>query len=99
MRSPSPVSGDVAQREPDQFARRIVGREMAAGFDDLAQLRVHAFDRVRGVDYAAHRWRKREERNDIGPGAAPRARHGRELLTPRTDLECRELGLCGLGAD
>ncbi len=31
--------GDVAQCQPDQLRGRLVGREMATGFDDLAQPR------------------------------------------------------------
>ena len=34
---PSPISGDIAQGQPDQLGGGLVSREMAAGLDDLAQ--------------------------------------------------------------
>jgi hypothetical protein len=36
---PSPVGGDVAQREPDQLVGGVVTGKMAARLDDLAQPR------------------------------------------------------------
>ena len=36
MRRAAPIGRDVAQRQPDQLAGRVVGWEMTARFDDLA---------------------------------------------------------------
>jgi hypothetical protein len=41
-----PIFGDVAQGQPDQFYRGVVGREMAAVFDHFPDLHVQAFDGV-----------------------------------------------------
>jgi len=98
MRRPAPVSGDIAQRQPDQLAGRVVGGKVAARLDDLAQLRVHALDRVRGVDHPPHRRREREERDHVRPCPAPGGDHGREFLAPRPGREVIELGLGRLGA-
>ena len=38
---------NVAKRQPNEFGRRIVAREMPARLDDLAQARVDALDRIR----------------------------------------------------
>ena len=43
---PSPVGGDIAQGQPDQFAGSIVTREMPACLDDLAQSGVDAFNGI-----------------------------------------------------
>lgn len=45
-----PFRENVAQREVEQLARRFVRREMAARFEDLAQLHVKTLDRVRGIE-------------------------------------------------
>ena len=93
-----PFRGDVAQREPDQLRGGFVSREMATGFDDLPQLRVDAFERVGRVDQAPDVGRKREERNDVRPGAAPGGDDRRKLPAPRPALEGVERGTRRLGA-
>jgi hypothetical protein len=62
MRGFTPIIGDVAQSQPDQFVRRVVGGKMtprlddlAQSRDDLAQSRVDAFDRVGSVDHPSDR--------------------------------------------
>ena len=49
VRRAAPLGGDVAQCQLDQFAGSLVRREMAARLDDLAHLRVYAFDGI-GID-------------------------------------------------
>ena len=93
LRCATPISGYVAQSEPDQLAGRFGGGEMAARFYDFTQLGVDALDRVRSVNHAPHRRWEREERNHIGPSATPRSDYGREFLTPRPSLENRQLAL------
>ena len=61
-RGAAPVRGDVAQGEPQQFGRRLVGREVAPGLDDLAQPHVHRLDGVGGVDDPPHLRREGKER-------------------------------------
>jgi len=87
----TPVRRDVAQRQPDQFGGRLIRREMSARLDDLAQLRVHALDRVRGVDDAANLRRERKERDDVSPRSA--------LGIPQRKQYCSEvnIGLVGSG--
>ena len=46
MGGASPIGRDVAQDQPDEFCRCLVGREVAAGLDDFAQLRIDVFDGV-----------------------------------------------------
>ena len=57
VRRAAPVGRDVAQRQPDQLVGRVVTREVAARFDDLAQPCIDALDRVGRVD---HTWRTAE---------------------------------------
>ncbi len=42
----APIGSDIAQGQPDQLAGRLVGREVAARFDDLAQQRIHALEQL-----------------------------------------------------
>lgn len=44
----SPISRDVAQRQPDQFGGRIFAGEVPARLDDLAQARVDALEFQQG---------------------------------------------------
>ena len=83
----TPVAGDVTQRQPDQLRGGLVGGEVTAGLDDLAQPRVHALDRVGGVDHFAHRGREREERDHLRPGPSPPGRHARVALAVGAHLE------------
>ena len=46
-----PIGSDVAQRQPDQLVRRVIGREMATRFDDLAEPGIHTLNRIGGVDH------------------------------------------------
>ena len=84
-----PLRGDVAERQPDQFRRRLIGREMSAGLDDLPDARMDAFEDVGRVDHAPHVGRKREERNDVRPGLPPAFTMSRKPLAPRSRGECR----------
>ena len=95
-----PRRGDIAQRQPDQFRGGLVGREMAARFDDLAHPRVDALERIGRVDHAPNLGRKREERNHLGPGAAPGRDDGRKVRAPRALLEGveRRLAASAVGA-
>lgn len=95
MSCTTPIRRDVAQGQPDEFRGCLVGREVTTGLDDLAQLRVDIFNRVRRVDDLAHTRRKRKERNHTIPGVAPRATDGREFLAPRTIRKRIEFGLSG----
>src|SRR5271157_4155852 len=67
----SPISGDIAQRQPDQLARRVVGREMTARLDDLAQPGIDALDPVGGVNHPPDRRRKGKERDHPVPRPPP----------------------------
>ena len=92
-----PCRTDVAQRQPDEFGRRVIVRKMPTGLDDLADARIEAFECVRRVDHAANVWRKRKERNHPRPGAAPRRDDRGEALAPLPVRECvqgvgREIG-------
>jgi hypothetical protein len=40
VRRSAPVGRDIAQRQPDQLARRVIARKVAARLDDLAQPRI-----------------------------------------------------------
>ena len=90
VRRALPLRGDIPDRQPDQFGRGVVVREVAARFDDLPQLRVHAFERIRGVNQPADFRRKCKEGNDVRPGAPPRRDDGGKLLAPRTAFELVE---------
>jgi hypothetical protein len=72
-RAALPFGGDVAEGEPNQLRRRLVRRKVTTGLDNLPQLRMHALERVRRVDDTPDIWRKGEERDDVGPRAAPRS--------------------------
>ena len=98
VRRPSPVLGNVAQCQPDQFGGRIVTGEVPTRFDDLAQPRVHALDGVGRVDHAPHFGWEGKERYHPVPGPAPGSYNGRELLTPWPHLKCVEFSLGGLCA-
>lgn len=93
MRGTSPIRGDVAQGQPDEFGGGLVAREVTTGLDDFVQLRVDIFNRVRRVDDLAHTRRKRKERDHAIPGVAPRAADGREFLAPRPISKRIEFGL------
>ena len=79
---PSPVSGDVAQGQPDQLGGGIVAREMPARLDDLAQPGVDALNGIGRVDYPADRRREGEEGDDAVPCPAPGGGHGGKFLSP-----------------
>ena len=64
-----PVLGDVAQGQPDQLGGRIVAGEVSSGLDDLAQPRIHAFNRIGRVDHASHLGREGEEWDHLVPGS------------------------------
>ena len=49
MNHTSPVSRDVAKRQPDQFCCCIIGQEVASGLDNLAQMRVDILNGVRRI--------------------------------------------------
>src|SRR5262249_44650224 len=89
--------------QPDQFRRRLVVRKMAAGFEDLAEPRVHALERVRRVDHATNLRRKGKEGNDARPRTAPRGDDRRKSLPPFAALETIERRLrhvrAGRGVD
>src|ERR1700681_1876038 len=87
VRRIAPTGGDVSQGEPYQFVRRVVGREMAACLDDLAHPRVHALDRVGGVDHPPDLRRERKERDHLVPGPPPGSNNGGEFPAPVTLLE------------
>src|SRR4026209_1741558 len=61
----------VAEGEPQQFEGGVVGREVATVLDDLAQLAVDGFDRVRRVDDPTDRFGEGEERDEPFPVASP----------------------------
>jgi hypothetical protein len=46
MRTPRPVSCNVSQCQPDQLGSGLIAGEVAAGLDDLAQLRIDALNRA-----------------------------------------------------
>ena len=71
------VGGDVLQGQPDQLGSGLITGKVPAGFDDFAQPRIDAFDRVGGVDHLAYRWRKREKGDDFVPGPPPGGDDGR----------------------
>jgi hypothetical protein len=60
------------EREPQQLERRVLGREVPAGLDDLAELPVDGLDRVRRVDDLADVFGEREERREPLPVPSPR---------------------------
>src|ERR1019366_1127267 len=98
MRGVAPPGGDITQCQPYQLARRVVGGKMTPGLDDLAQLGIHAFDRVGGVDHPPDLGREREEWDDLRPGPPPRGNHGRELPAPFAVRERIQSHRRGLGA-
>ena len=89
--------GRILDGEPEQFGRRLVGRDMATRFDDFAEAHVQAFDRVRGVDQLADRPGKDEEGRHVRPRALPAGHDGGVLLAPRTRREGAERLGCGVG--
>src|SRR3954447_9083546 len=64
-------SAEVADAEVEQLDEGFVGREVTAGFGDLAELVVDALDHVRGVDDLADLQGKGEERDHLLPGGEP----------------------------
>lgn len=80
---PSPISGDVAQGQPDQLGSDIVTGEMAAYLDDLAQPGVNALNGIGCVDNPADQRREGKEWNDPVPGSTPGGSHGGKFLAPR----------------
>src|SRR5271165_4054192 len=78
----SPVGGDIAQRQPDQLARRVIGREMTTRLDDLAQPGIDALDPVGGVDHPPDRRRKCKERDHPVPRPPPGRDDSGEFLPP-----------------
>ena len=83
----APVCGNVLQRHPDQLGGGLITREVASGFDDLTQPRIHALDRIGRIDHATNRRGKGEERNDPIPSATPQRRDGRIPFAPGAALE------------
>ena len=69
-----PAVLDVADRQPQQFDRRLVGGEVAAVLGDLAQLVVQRLDRVGGVDDPAQGRGEGQEGDEPLPGPLPRRR-------------------------
>src|SRR5688572_17368433 len=67
----APGRRDVAQGQPQQLDRGVVGRELTTHLQDLSQPGVDALERVGRVEHLAHIWWKGEERNDVRPSAAP----------------------------
>ena len=74
-----PAVLDVADRQPQQFDRRLVGGEVAAVLGDLAQLVVQRLDRVGGVDDPAQGRGEGQEGDEPLPGPLPRRRRLRVL--------------------
>ena len=97
VRRTAPFGRDVAQRQPDQFAGRIVAGEVPARLDDLAQARVDALYGIGRVDHPTNLRREGKERNHVAPGPAPGRHHGGEPLAPGAPPECGEFGLRSLG--
>lgn len=95
--STHPVGRDVAQSQPDQLGGYLVAWEVPVRLDDLSQLRVDAFQRIRGVDHAPYRRWEREERDHLVPRPPPRGRDGGEPGTLRALLERVQFDLRGLG--
>lgn len=62
--------------QPDQLGGGLIVGEVAARFDDLAQLHVDALDGVGRVDDLAHGWREGKKRNHPIPGIAPGSAYG-----------------------
>jgi hypothetical protein len=62
---------DVADGQPEEFDHGVVGREVPAVLDDLAELVVRGLDRVRGVDDLPDFGWEREERDEPVPGRVP----------------------------
>ena len=83
----APVRGDISQSQPDQLGRRLVAREMATRLDDLTQSRIHARNRVGGVNHAPHFGWKGEEGNHVGLGPTPGRDKRGKTLSPRGYFE------------
>jgi hypothetical protein len=81
---------DVAERQAEQFARRLVMREVAARLDHFPNLHVEAFDRVRGVEHPADVERIGQGRPNASPVAFPDGPDGRMPLAERTLTEARQ---------
>ena len=73
---------EVPESEVEQFDGRLIVGEGAAGFDNLAQAPMQAFDGVGCVDHATDlRW-VGEERNDFVPGPSPGSADRRIFFAP-----------------
>jgi len=79
---PSPAQTSILDREIEQLQRRVIVRETAARFDDLAQRAVQRLDRVGGVDHLANAWREGEEWHDVVPGSPPGGSDRRIAFAP-----------------
>src|SRR3546814_1740618 len=62
---------DVPGGEAEQLERRGIGREVAAGLGDLAELEVDRLDEVRGVDDLADLGREPQKRGELLPRRPP----------------------------
>src|ERR1700710_2644063 len=74
------VAAEVADAEVEQLDQGFVGREVAAGLADLAELVVDALDDFCGVDACGALGRNREERDALPPGQEPLPADRRILL-------------------
>jgi hypothetical protein len=92
-----PVGGDIAQRQPDQLAGRLVGRKMTPRLDDFPQTGIHTFDRVGGLDHPPDLGREGEERNHLLPRTTPGGYHSGKLPSLFTLLERAQRGRFGAG--
>ena len=96
---PSPVGGDVAQGQPDQFVCRVIAGKVPRGLDDLAQAGIDALDRVRRTDHLTERRREGKERNHLIPDPPPRCGDGRAFAAPGSLGKGVKFGPCRFGAD
>lgn len=87
MPGTGPFGHDVAQRQPDQFERGLVRREVAARLDDLPKLHVQRLDRVGRIYNFSDIRREGIERNHLIPGPAPERGNRRVFRTPRARIE------------
>ena len=75
-----PFFGNVAQDQIDQLSGCFIARKMASGFEHLAQLHVHAFDRVGRVNDLSDFVGISEKGDDLFPYSAPALSDGRDLF-------------------
>jgi len=88
---------DVDDGEPEQLDDGVVGREVAAGLGDLAELVVQRLDAVGGVEQPADARGEGEERGELLPGVLPDPAGLRVLPPPGRGGEGREGVEGGLG--